>query len=70
MLTSVLLKTLRDQARALFGWAVALVLIVAMYVAIWPSIRDQPSMNAFLDQMPETLRSLFAMSGADRTPSS
>jgi ABC-2 type transport system permease protein len=65
MLTSVLLKTLRDQARALLGWAVALVLIVAMYVGIWPSIRDQPSMNAFLDQMPDTLRSLFAMSGAD-----
>lgn len=65
MLASVLLKTLRDQARALLGWTVALVLIVAMYVAIWPSIRDQPSMNAFLDQMPDAFRSLFAMSGAD-----
>ncbi|WP_430298087.1 ABC transporter permease subunit [Sinomonas sp. B1-1] len=67
MLTSVFLKTLRDQLRALAGWAVAIAVLVAMYAAIWPSIRDQPSMNAFLDQMPEALRSLFAMSGADMT---
>jgi ABC-2 type transport system permease protein len=36
-----------------------------MYVAIWPSVRGEPSMNQFLDQMPEGFRALFAMSGAD-----
>ena len=65
MLRSVLTKTLYDQRRALPGWALGLVLLVAMYVAIWPSVRDQPSMNQFLDQMPEAFRALFAMSGAD-----
>lgn len=29
------------------------------------TVRDQPSMNDYLDRMPEALRSLFTMSGAD-----
>jgi ABC-2 type transport system permease protein len=65
MLRSVTLKTLRDQRRSLVGWVVAVVLLVTMYAAIWPSIRDQPSMSDFLDQMPEAFRSLFASAGAD-----
>lgn len=65
MLHSVLTKTLYDQRRALLAWVVGLVLLVGMYVTIWPSVRDEPSMNEFLDQMPEAFRALFAMSGAD-----
>lgn len=65
MLRDVLGKTLFDQRRSLLGWSVALVLLVAMYVAIWPSVRDQPSMSDFLDQMPQAFRSLFAATGAD-----
>jgi ABC-2 type transport system permease protein len=70
MLHSVLLKTVRDQRRSLAAWAISIVLLVMMYGSFWPSIRDQPSMNDFLNQMPEALRSMFAMSGADMsTPS-
>jgi ABC-2 type transport system permease protein len=65
MLRNVALKTLHDQRRSLAGWVVAIVLLVLMYAAIWPSIRDQPSMSDFLDQMPEAFRSLFATAGAD-----
>lgn len=65
VLTSVLTKTLRDQARGLLGWSVSVALLIAMYVAIWPTVRDQPSLGDFLDQMPEAFRSLFASSGAD-----
>ncbi|MBI3688652.1 MAG: ABC transporter permease subunit [Actinobacteria bacterium] len=65
MLRSVTGKTLFDQRRALLAWSMSLALLVAMYVAIWPSIRGQPSMSDLLDRMPEAMRSLFAMSGAD-----
>jgi ABC-2 type transport system permease protein len=65
MLANVFMKTLLDQRRSLLWWSVSLVLMVGMYVAIWPSMRDQPSMGQFLDQMPEAIRSLFATSGAD-----
>jgi ABC-2 type transport system permease protein len=65
MLRDVMLKTLRDQRRSYAAWCVSIVLLVAMYVAIWPSMKGTSSMDDFLDQMPEALRNLFAMSGAD-----
>lgn len=65
MVRSVLLKTLYDQRRGLLAWSVSLVLLVAMYVSIWPSIKNQPSLSDFLNRMPEAFRSLFAASGAD-----
>ena len=67
MLHNVTTKSLYDQRRSLLAWAVSLVLLVAMYVAIWPSIRDQPAMTDFLNSMPPAMRSLFAMTGADMT---
>lgn len=65
MMRSVGLKTLYDQRRALIGWSLSFALLVGMYAAIWPSLRNQPSMSDFLDQMPKAMRSLFAASGAD-----
>jgi len=65
MLRSVASKSLYDQRRGLVAWIVSLALLVGMYVAIWPSVRDQPSMSDFLDQMPEAFRAMFAASGAD-----
>ncbi|MEU4058552.1 MULTISPECIES: ABC transporter permease subunit [Rhodococcus] len=62
---SVLTKTLWDQRRSLPAWAVGLSLLVAMYVAIWPSVRDQPSISGFIEQMPKAMQALFVMSGAD-----
>jgi ABC-2 type transport system permease protein len=65
MLRSVGLKTLYDQRRVLVGWSSSLAVLVAMYTAIWPSLRNQPSMSDFLNQMPKVMRSLFAASGAE-----
>ena len=65
MVRGVLAKTLYDQRRGLLAWALSLVLLVAMYVSIWPSIKNQPSLSDFLNRMPEAFRSLFAASGAD-----
>lgn len=67
MLRDVMRKTLRDQRRSYLAWAVSVVLLVAMYVSLWPSVRDQPSVGDFIQQMPEALRNLFAMAGADMT---
>lgn len=65
MLHNVATKTLFDQRRTLLAWTISLALLVGMYVAIWPSIRDQPAMTDFLNSMPPAIRSMFAMSGAD-----
>ncbi|WP_330474113.1 ABC transporter permease subunit [Terrabacter sp. C0L_2] len=65
MLHDVLRKTLYDQRRSYPAWCLGVVLLVAMYVALWPSLEGQPSMRDFLASMPEPLRNLFAMAGAD-----
>lgn len=67
MLRSVGLKTLFDQRRALAAWTISLVLLVAMYVAIWPSFGGdaKTSYGDVINEMPEALRALFAASGAD-----
>ena len=65
MLHDTFLKTLRDQRRSYLGWCISVLLLVVMYVSFWPSMRDQPSISDFLDQMPEAMRNLFAMAGAD-----
>ena len=65
MLRDVLRKTLYDQRRSYPAWCLGVVLLVAMYVALWPSLEGQPSMREFLASMPEPLRNLFAMAGAD-----
>ena len=65
MSATVLTRTLADQRRSLLVWAGSAMALVAMYVAVWPSLEGQPSMSDFLDQMPEAMRSLFAASGAD-----
>lgn len=65
MLTDVWRKSLFDQRRALVGWTASIVGVVLLYAAMWPSVRNQPSLSDFLDKMPEAFRSLFASAGAD-----
>lgn len=61
MLTSVFAKTLRDQRRGLAGWGIAVVLLVALMSALWPTIRDMDDLAAFVENYPEPLREIFAM---------
>jgi len=68
MLPSVLARTARDQRRSLAVWAVALVALVGMYLAFYPSIRGNTSYTKLIDEMPKAYRALFSVtSGADFT---
>jgi len=35
----VTVKTLRDQRRALIGWAIGMAAVVLLYTSLYPSIR-------------------------------
>lgn len=66
MLHSVALKTLRDYRRSLVWWALGIVGFVALYVAIYPTVRDLPDIDELLDSYPEALRAFIgASSGLD-----
>ncbi len=59
MLDNVFVKTLRDQRRSLIGWGIGIFVMIAMMGAFWPSVRDMPDLESFLNNYPEVLRELF-----------
>jgi ABC-2 type transport system permease protein len=60
MRPEVALETLRERRRSLVWWSLGVVALVALTVAFYPSIRDDPSINAYVEDLPESLRGLFA----------
>jgi ABC-2 type transport system permease protein len=68
MLRTVLLKTVRDQRRALTWWSVGLIGTAAMYASFYPSVRDNAeTMNRFIQSMPEWMRTSFLSASGDYT---
>ena len=66
MRADVLVRTLKDQKRALLWWSLGVVLMVAMTVLFYPSVRDsQASLNDAIDQMPKSVRAMFIGEGVD-----
>lgn len=61
MLRTVFTKALRDQRRSFLGWSLGLVLLVLLEAALWPSIRDMPDLQQFLNNYPEAMRKLFGL---------
>ncbi len=59
MLDNVFVKTLRDLRRGLIGWGAGIAATVGIMGAIWPTVRDMPDMESFLENYPEVLRELF-----------
>jgi ABC-2 type transport system permease protein len=60
MLRNVLLKTIRDQRRALMWWSMGVAAMVLFTVPFYPSLRDQAdSLNKYMQEMPEALRAIF-----------
>ncbi|HEX6231087.1 MAG TPA: ABC transporter permease subunit [Actinomycetota bacterium] len=66
MLRTVLLKTIRDQRRALLWWSVGLLATALMYAAVYPSIRENAeTLNEYLESFPEVFREAFMGESGD-----
>jgi ABC-2 type transport system permease protein len=63
VLRNVFLKSVRDVRRAFVWWSVGLVGLVALIVAVWPSIRDNPALVEFRENYPEELQRFFSFGG-------
>jgi ABC-2 type transport system permease protein len=53
MLRNVLLKTLRDQRRAMLWWVIGLLAVAAYLAVLYPSIANTPSYNQMLQAWPK-----------------
>lgn len=63
MLRSVLGKSLYDLRRSFAWWSLGLAGLVAMYAAVYPSVRDNEQLNELVESYPEALREFFAFGG-------
>lgn len=63
MLSSVLLKSLRDLRRPFAWWALGLAGYVAMIVSVYPTIRGNRELEELMDQYPDALKAFFAFGG-------
>jgi ABC-2 type transport system permease protein len=63
MLRNVFLKTLSDTRRALLWWSLGLVGMVALMIAVYPTVRDNPDLNKMVKDYPEALKAFIAFGG-------
>lgn len=63
MRPSVLLKTLRDARRGLVWWSLGLCSLVAMMVAVYPSVHGNTDMEKLVQNYPEALKAFIAFGG-------
>ena len=67
MLRNVMLKTLRDQRKALTFWGLGIGFFIIITVLFYPSFKDMPGMDAFIENMPEAMGKLFLGEVEDMT---
>jgi ABC-2 type transport system permease protein len=63
MRRNVFAKTLADMRRALVWWSAGLVGMVALMVAVFPTVRDNPQLNTLVQDYPEALKAFIAFGG-------
>jgi beta-exotoxin I transport system permease protein len=56
-------ETLRSSARSILWWSVGLAGMVAALVAVYPALRDNPSLKKLTQQYPEALKGFIAFGG-------
>jgi ABC-2 type transport system permease protein len=59
MLSNIFLKTLRDRRRSLLFWGLGLTALAAIMVAFFPTIRDNPVIQDYIESIPADLVALF-----------
>jgi beta-exotoxin I transport system permease protein len=63
MLRSVAAKSVRDLRRGFVWWSVGLVAMVALMVAVYPTVRDNRALNKLVQQYPEALKAFIGFGG-------
>lgn len=62
-ITALWLGTWRDRWHSLVGWALGMVALVAVMMAVYPSIRSTSgNLEAYIAAMPEAFRAMFRLS--------
>jgi ABC-2 type transport system permease protein len=58
--TEILREALRERRRSIVWWTLGLAALVALNLAFYPSVRDDPALSDYAKDLPESVRALFA----------
>lgn len=67
MPTEVVVEALRERRRSIVWWTLALAGLIALNVAFYPSVRDDPALSDYAENLPESVRALIAGGELDFT---
>lgn len=56
---TIFAKALYDQRRGLLGWSIGIAATTALFILMYPMVRDMPDLAIFLDQYPDAFGTLF-----------
>lgn len=60
MWPKILIQSLKSQKKSFIFWVVGLVGLIALYMAIYPSVRESAqALNEYIEKMPEAFRAAF-----------
>lgn len=66
MIPKILIQSLKMQQRSFIFWTVGLVLLMGLYMLLYPSIKESAAeLNAYIEKLPEALRGAFIEEGVD-----
>ncbi|TCN28318.1 ABC-2 type transport system permease protein [Kribbella orskensis] len=68
MFRNVFWKTLYDQRRGLAGWSAAILILVGLESALWPSMRELTDLQEIYSKLPEELGKLFDLQSMTTGP--
>jgi ABC-2 type transport system permease protein len=61
---TVLGRFIADRRRSFLGWSIGALLLMLMTVAFFPTIREQPSMEDVMRDLPDALKATFGIDDA------
>lgn len=68
MWPKILSQTIKMQQRSLIFWTIGLLILIALYMLIYPSIKESAAeLNAYMEKLPEAFRAAFIGEGAEYT---
>lgn len=63
MRPEVMLNTLRLTRRSMIWWSIGIVALVALMIAVYPSVRDNPAMDQILEAYPDLVQAFVSFGG-------
>ena len=61
MLGNIFLKSLRDQRKSLLYWGIGLIAMAVIMAFVYPTIKNMPSINQYLSELPESVKEMFGL---------